>query len=58
MMFPGSVVPHGDVFYGLGNDTDSSGGIPWYVIVGAVVVGGAFLLFEGLNLYGEATGGR
>lgn len=62
MMFPGSVVPHGGSLYGLGTEeggTDNgNGGIPWYVIMGIVVVGGAFLFFEGLNFYGEATGAR
>ena len=62
MMFPGSVVPHGGGFYGLGNGEtaaeNSNGGIPWYVIAGAIVVGGTFLLFDGLTLYGEATGTR
>jgi len=59
MMFPGSVVPHGGGFYGLGTEGENgNGGIPWYIILGTVIVGGAFLMLEGLSLYGEATGAR
>ena len=58
MSFPGVPVPHGGGFYGLGNGESSSGdwGVPWYMWPAFIVVGGAFLFFEGLHLYGEATG--
>jgi len=54
--FPGSVVPHGGAFYGVGNGDDESGGTPWYIIPALVIVGGVFLAFEGVNLYGMITG--
>jgi len=52
MMFPGSPIPHGGGFYGLGNG-ESESGTPWYIWPLLVAGGLVVLGFGALNFWGE-----